>query len=63
MQVIGAGLFGISSLVIGLAPSIGFANVMRVFAGLAAAMLGASGLALVHIIFSGRDRALALEAE
>lgn len=59
LQVVGAGLFGLSSLLIGLAPSIGFVNGMRVFAGLAAAMGGASGLALVHSIFNGKDRALA----
>jgi MFS family permease len=59
MQALGAGLFGLSSLLIGLSPSIGFANGMRAFAGLAAAMGGATGLALVHSIFRGEDRALA----
>lgn len=59
LQITGAGLFGLSSLLIGLAPSIEFVNGMRVFAGLAAAMGGASGMALVHCIFKGRDRAVA----
>lgn len=59
LQALGAGLFGLSSLLIGLAPSIGFTNGMRAFAGLAAAMGGATGLALVHSIFKGSDRALA----
>jgi EmrB/QacA subfamily drug resistance transporter len=59
LQALGAGLFGLSSLLIGLAPSIGFTNGMRAFAGLSAAMGGATGLALVHSIFKGEDRALA----
>ena len=59
LQALGAGLFGLSSFLIGLAPSIGFTNGMRAFAGLAAAMGGATGLALVHSIFKGADRALA----
>jgi len=59
LLALGAGLFGLSSLLIGLAPSIGFVNGMRTVAGLAAAMGGATGIALVHIIFKGPDRALA----
>jgi MFS family permease len=59
LQALGAGLFGLSSLLIGLAPSIGFTNGMRAVAGLAAAMVGATGMALVHSMFKGTDRALA----
>ncbi len=59
LQAAGAGLFGLASLLIGLAPSIEFATAMRIFAGLAAAMIGASGLALIHGIFKGRDRSMA----
>ena len=59
LQAAGAGLFGLSSLLIGLAPSLEFVNAMRIFAGLAAAMGAASGMALVHSIFKGKERALA----
>ena len=59
LQALGAGLFGLSSLMIGLAPSIWFTNGMRAMAGIAAAMVGATGLALVHSIFKGTDRPLA----
>ena len=58
LQAAGAGLFGLSSLLIGLAPSIELANAIRILAGLAAAMVAASGLALVHGIFKGKERAL-----
>lgn len=59
LMALGAGLFGLSSLLIGLAPSMTFANGMRAVAGLGAAMGGATGMALVHNIFRGKDRALA----
>jgi MFS family permease len=59
LMAVGAGLFGLSSLLIALAPSIGFVNGIRAVTGLAAAMGGATGLALVHSIFKGPDRALA----
>ena len=59
LMALGSGLFGLSSLLIGLAPSMGFVNGMRAVAGLAAAMGGATGIALVHTIFKGTDRALA----
>ena len=59
LQAAGVGLFGFSSLLIGLAPSIEFVNGIRIFAGLASAMAAASGLALVHAIFKGRDRSVA----
>jgi MFS family permease len=59
LYVLGTGLFGLSSLLIGLSPSIGFTHAMRALAGVAAAMSGATCLALVHSIFKGADRALA----
>ena len=59
LQALGIGLFGLSTLMIALAPSLWFMSGMRAFAGLAAAMAGASGLALVNSIFKGKDRFLA----
>jgi MFS family permease len=59
LQASGTGLFGLSSLMIALAPSLWFMSGMRAIAGLAAAMSSASGLALVHSIFKGRERSLA----
>jgi EmrB/QacA subfamily drug resistance transporter len=59
LMSLGAGLFGLTSLLIGLAPSIGLVNGLRAVAGVAAAMGGATGIALVHTIFKGTDRALA----
>ncbi|MDX1417508.1 MAG: MFS transporter [Candidatus Promineifilaceae bacterium] len=59
LQSLGVGLFGLSSIAIGLAPSVQFATGMRIFAGIAAAMIGATGLALLHNIFTGKDRFLA----
>jgi len=59
LMALGAALFGLSSLLIALAPSMEFVNGMRAVTGVAAAMGGATGLALVHTIFKGPDRALA----
>ncbi len=55
-QFIGVAVFGLSSLAIGLAPNIQFVIAMRAVEGTAAAMVGATGLALVNIIFSGKER-------
>jgi predicted MFS family arabinose efflux permease len=59
LQAFGTGLFGLTSLMIALAPSLWFMSGMRAFAGLAAAMASATGLALVHSIFKGKERSLA----
>jgi len=59
LYAVGAGLFGLSSLLIALSPSLMFVNSMRAVAGIGAAMGAASGLALVHSIFKGEDRSLA----
>lgn len=59
LMAVGASLFGLSSLLVALVPSIGIVNGMRAVTGLAAAMGGSIGLALLHGIFKGRDRALA----
>lgn len=59
LLALGVGLFGICSLLISLAPSMAFVNGMRAVAGLAAAMGGATGIALIHCIFQGPERALA----
>jgi EmrB/QacA subfamily drug resistance transporter len=59
LMALGIALFGISSLAISLAPSMAFVNGMRVVAGLAAAMGGATGIALTHCIFQGPERAVA----
>jgi len=58
-QLIGVALFGLASLAVGLAPNVQFMVVMRAVEGTAAAMIGATGLALVNIIFSGKDRNMA----
>jgi EmrB/QacA subfamily drug resistance transporter len=59
LYALGTGLFGLASLLIALSPSLLFVNFMRALAGIGTAMVAASGLALVHSIFKGKDRCLA----
>lgn len=58
-QWTGAGLFGLASLGIALAPSIQLVNVFRVVEGIGAAANGVTGIALLNHIFKGEERAKA----
>lgn len=58
-EMIGAGLFGLASALVALSPSVHFMIVMRAVEGLGGAMIGPAGLALIHHIFKGKDRAIA----
>jgi len=58
-QVAGVALFGLASLAIAMAPSITLVIILRAIEGVGAAMVGATGLALVNIIFTGKERSSA----
>jgi MFS family permease len=58
-QALGAGIFGIASVLIAISPNIEFMLAMRMVEGLGAAMLGATGIALVNHIFKGKERSVA----
>jgi len=55
----GAGLFGLSSLGVGLAPTIGVMIAFRALQGLAAAMMSPSTLSIISGTFKGRERGIA----
>lgn len=57
--VIGAGLFAFSSLMVGLAPTIGIMIGFRALQGLAAAMMSPSTLSIISATFQGRERGVA----
>ena len=58
-QIAGIGLFGLASLAIAMSSSITLVIILRAIEGLGAAMVGATGLALVNIIFNGTERSSA----
>jgi len=57
--VIGAALFALSSLGVGLAPTIGVMIAFRALQGLAAAMMSPSTLSIISSTFKGRERGIA----
>ena len=57
--VIGAALFALSSLGVGLAPTIGVMIGFRALQGLAAAMMSPSTLSIISSTFKGRERGIA----
>jgi len=57
--VMGAGLFALSSLGVGLAPNIGVMIGFRALQGLAAAMMSPSTLSIISSTFQGRERGIA----
>ena len=59
MFVAGVAVFGIGSLLCGMAPSIGALVAARVLQGIGGAMIGPQTLALVPVLFPPRERGLA----
>ena len=57
--VMGAALFALSSLGVGLAPTIGVMIGFRALQGLAAAMMSPSTLSIISATFKGRERGIA----
>lgn len=57
--VMGAGLFALSSLGVGLAPNIGAMIAFRALQGLAGAMMSPSTLSIISATFKGRERGIA----
>ena len=57
--IIGAALFALSSLGVGLAPTIGVMIAFRALQGLAGAMMSPSTLSIISATFQGRERGIA----